>query len=62
MGATPGRGRQWETSGRVPLVWGHDAALAALLLEAIPTAMLAAAQAARAAGQEDVAALLALAP
>jgi hypothetical protein len=28
--------RRWESSGRVPLVWGHDAALGALLLEAIP--------------------------
>lgn len=27
--------RSWESSGRVPLVWGHDAALGALLLEAI---------------------------
>jgi streptomycin 6-kinase len=29
--------RRWELSGRVPLVWGHDAALGALLLEAIPS-------------------------
>ena len=28
--------RSWESSGRVPLVWGYDAALGALLLEAIP--------------------------
>lgn len=28
--------RRWEPSGRVPAVWGHDAALSALLLEAIP--------------------------
>lgn len=28
--------RSWEPSGRVPHVWGHDAALGALLLEAIP--------------------------
>ena len=28
--------RRWESSGRVPLVWGYDAALGALLLEAIP--------------------------
>ena len=28
--------RRWEPSGRVPLVWGDDAALGALLLEAIP--------------------------
>ena len=28
--------RSWESSGRVPLVWGHDAALGALLLEAVP--------------------------
>ena len=28
--------RRWEPSGRVPAVWGHDAALGALLLEAIP--------------------------
>lgn len=27
--------RRWEPSGRVPAVWGHDAALGALLLEAI---------------------------
>jgi streptomycin 6-kinase len=27
--------RRWEASRRVPLVWGHDAALGALLLEAI---------------------------
>jgi streptomycin 6-kinase len=27
--------RRWESSGRVPLVWGHDAGLGALLLEAI---------------------------
>jgi streptomycin 6-kinase len=27
--------RSWESSGRVPLVWEHDAALGALLLEAI---------------------------
>ena len=27
--------RRWESSGRVPLVWGHDAASGALLLEAI---------------------------
>jgi streptomycin 6-kinase len=27
--------RSWEPSRRVPLVWGHDAALGALLLEAI---------------------------
>jgi streptomycin 6-kinase len=26
----------WESSGRVPLVWGHDAAVGALLLEAVP--------------------------
>jgi streptomycin 6-kinase len=29
--------RSWESSGRVPLVWGHDAAVGALLLEAIPS-------------------------
>jgi streptomycin 6-kinase len=29
--------RCWESSGRVPLVWGCDAALGALLLEAIPS-------------------------
>jgi streptomycin 6-kinase len=29
--------RSWESSGRVPLVWGYDAALGALLLEAIPS-------------------------
>jgi streptomycin 6-kinase len=29
--------RRWECSRRVPLVWGHDAALGALLLEAIPS-------------------------
>ncbi len=28
--------RSWEPSGRVPAVWGHDADLGALLLEAIP--------------------------
>jgi streptomycin 6-kinase len=28
--------RSWESSGRVPLVWGYDRALGALLLEAIP--------------------------
>ena len=28
--------RSWESSGRVPAVWGHDAGLGALLLEAIP--------------------------
>ena len=28
--------RRWEPSRRVPAVWGHDAALGALLLEAIP--------------------------
>jgi streptomycin 6-kinase len=28
--------RRWESSGRVPLVWGADPALGALLLEAIP--------------------------
>jgi streptomycin 6-kinase len=28
--------RRWEPSGRVPQVWGDDAALGALLLEAIP--------------------------
>jgi streptomycin 6-kinase len=28
--------QRWESSGRVPLVWGHDRPLAALLLEAIP--------------------------
>jgi streptomycin 6-kinase len=28
--------RRWEPSGRVPAVWGHDAASGALLLEAIP--------------------------
>jgi streptomycin 6-kinase len=28
--------RGWESSGRVPLVWEHDAASGALLLEAIP--------------------------
>jgi streptomycin 6-kinase len=28
--------RRWEPSGRVPAVWGHDAAAGALLLEAIP--------------------------
>jgi len=28
--------RRWESSGRVPLVWGYDPALGALLLEAIP--------------------------
>jgi streptomycin 6-kinase len=28
--------RRWASSGRVPLVWGCDAALGALLLEAIP--------------------------
>ena len=27
--------RRWESSGRVPLVWGYDPALGALLLEAI---------------------------
>jgi streptomycin 6-kinase len=30
--------RRWEPSGRVPAVWGHDPALGALLLEAIPDA------------------------
>jgi streptomycin 6-kinase len=29
--------RSWERSGRVPLVWDYDAALGALLLEAIPS-------------------------
>jgi streptomycin 6-kinase len=29
--------RSWEPSGRVPLVWGYDATLGALLLEAIPS-------------------------
>jgi streptomycin 6-kinase len=29
--------RSWESSGRVPLVWGYDAAMGALLLEAIPS-------------------------
>lgn len=29
--------RRWESSGRVPLVWGYDAGLGALLLEAIPS-------------------------
>jgi streptomycin 6-kinase len=29
--------RSWEPSGRVPLVWGYDAVLGALLLEAIPS-------------------------
>jgi streptomycin 6-kinase len=29
--------RSWEPSGRVPLVWGNDAASGALLLEAIPS-------------------------
>jgi streptomycin 6-kinase len=29
--------RSWEPSGRVPLVWGYDAALGTLLLEAIPS-------------------------
>jgi streptomycin 6-kinase len=29
--------RSWESSGQVPLVWGYDAALGALLLEAIPS-------------------------
>jgi streptomycin 6-kinase len=29
--------RKWESSGRVPLVWGYDATLGALLLEAIPS-------------------------
>ena len=29
--------RRWQPSGRVPLVWGHDAPLGALLLEAIPS-------------------------
>jgi streptomycin 6-kinase len=29
--------RRWEPSGRVPLVWGYDPALGALLLEAIPS-------------------------
>jgi streptomycin 6-kinase len=29
--------RRWESSRRVPRVWGHDAALGALLLEAIPS-------------------------
>src|SRR5438132_7573996 len=28
--------RIWESSGRVPRVWGHDPQLGALLLEAIP--------------------------
>lgn len=28
--------RAWAPSGRVPLVWGHDAVLGALLLEALP--------------------------
>jgi streptomycin 6-kinase len=28
--------RRWQDSGRVPLVWGHDAAEGALLLEAMP--------------------------
>src|SRR5215218_5816252 len=28
--------RRWAPSGRVPLVWGYDAAVSALLLEAIP--------------------------
>jgi hypothetical protein len=28
--------RSWESSGRVPAVWGYDAHLGALLLEAIP--------------------------
>lgn len=28
--------KSWAPSGRVPLVWGYDAALGALLLEAIP--------------------------
>jgi streptomycin 6-kinase len=28
--------RSWAPSGRVPLVWGHDEALGALLLEGIP--------------------------
>jgi streptomycin 6-kinase len=29
--------RRWQSSGRVPLVWGEDATLGALLLEAIPS-------------------------
>jgi streptomycin 6-kinase len=29
--------RSWESSGRTPVVWGDDAALGALLLEAIPS-------------------------
>jgi streptomycin 6-kinase len=29
--------RSWESSRRVPLVWGYDAALGAVLLEAIPS-------------------------
>ena len=29
--------RRWASSGRVPLLWGDDAALGALLLEAIPS-------------------------
>jgi streptomycin 6-kinase len=38
LGATEASAlRRWESSGRVPLVWGHDAALGALLLEAIPS-------------------------
>jgi streptomycin 6-kinase len=28
--------RSWESSGRVPLVWGYDAASGTLLLEAVP--------------------------
>lgn len=31
--------RSWGSSGRVPEVWGHDATLGALLLEAIPNEM-----------------------
>jgi streptomycin 6-kinase len=38
LGATEASAlRRWEPSGRVPLVWGYDAGLGALLLEAIPS-------------------------
>jgi streptomycin 6-kinase len=35
--AEAGALRSWESSGRVPLVWGYDPAFGALLLEAIPS-------------------------
>jgi streptomycin 6-kinase len=49
--------RHWEPSGRVPAVWGDDAALGALLLEAIPDETPLAERRA-AAGLDEVASLI----